>query len=897
MEKKLNRTSKKIKGKNKKSKKKIIKRIILTILLIGLLIILGGIGAFLSIFFSDKFAMSKEDLTINYTNTFVYDSEGNLLKELTGEENRKIITLSEMPEKLPKAFVAIEDERFYEHHGVDLKRTAAATFTYIINHGSSSFGGSSITQQLIKNITNEKDDEGTAGIERKIKEMSRAYQVEKILSKDDILELYLNIIYLGGYGQGENICGVEVASEYYFGKSAKELSLAECAFLAGINHSPNYYNPFLETDNTEKIKARTETVLEKMKELNFITEEEFNQAEQEVESGLPFQKGNTSSSVVVSYHISAALEQVINQFMEEKGMSYEYAKSRLYGGGYKLYTSQVTSIQNIMEDEFKKDRYIIDGQTKDNEGKHSQAAMVIIDYKNGNVVGCVGGLGTDVNAIGLNRINSPRQPGSSIKPIASITPALESNIITAATVYDDSPTYFGTYRPNNSTGYLGLCTVRKALEVSSNVVEVKIMSELGPANSINFLKQYGLEHIDEEQDANLAMVLGGLTYGATPLEMAGAYAAIANNGEYITPTFYKELKDKNGNVVLTPKQEKRRVISEANSYIAKSILEGPVTGSAGTAPQCRISGMDVGAKTGTTDDNYDRWLCGMTPYYVGATWFGFDIPEVIPYSLGNPAATLWAQIMKQVHEDLPGKEFEKPDNIVTARICKYSGKSATSSCTNTYVEEFVAGTVPAACDGHKHVEICKESGKIATEYCPEKEDKYFLQPPEKEKDATWKTSATGKYSTITETCTIHTAETDAKRKAEEEEKKKKEEEEKRKNTITNLEDGTVKVPDLGGLTEESAKKLLEFYNLKYSVQKGSDSNAADGVVIKQNRNEGEVVPKGTVVTITVNKKQQETQAETEIETKNETEIKNDTNNQNKIENTNIVETNNTINTN
>ena len=419
MEKKIEDSSKNVKNKkNKKGNHKVLKRIILVIIFIVILVVLVTVGAFLAIFFSDKFAMSKDDLTINYTNTFVYDSEGKLIKELTGEENRRIITISEMPSNLPKAFVAIEDERFYDHHGVDIKRTAAATFTYLFNGGSSSFGGSSITQQLIKNITNEKEDEGKAGIERKIKEMSRAYQIEKILSKDEILELYLNIIYLGGYGK--NICGVEVASEYYFGKSAKDLDLAECAFLAGINHSPNSYNPFTGTDNSEKIKKRTKIVLDKMKELGSVSEQEYNEAIQKVESGLPFQEGNTSSGAIVSYHISSAIEQVVNQLVDEKGMSYEYAKSRLYGGGYQLYTTQVSSIQNRMEEEYKKDKYILKGKTKANEGKHTQSAMVIIDYKTGNVVGCVGGLGTDVDATGLNRINIPKQPGSSIKPIASI---------------------------------------------------------------------------------------------------------------------------------------------------------------------------------------------------------------------------------------------------------------------------------------------------------------------------------------------------------------------------------------------------------------------------------------------------------------------------------------------
>lgn len=719
----------KSKNGKKNSEAKIIKKIIIILILIFILICLIGAGIFAGIFFSDKFAMSKEDLLISNSNTFVYDSEGNLIKELTGDENRKIITLNDMPEYLPKAFIAIEDERFYEHHGVDIKRSAAATITYIFNKGSSSFGGSTITQQLVKNITNEKEDEGKAGVQRKIREMSRAYQIEKIISKSQILELYLNIIYLGGYGK--NICGVEVASEYYFGKSAKELTLAESAFLAGINHSPNNYNPFTETDNAEKIKKRTKTVLDKMKELGIISNEDYNKAVSEVDVGLNFKQGDLSSGTDMSYHLAAAIEEVVNQMVEEKGMSYEYAKSRLYGGGYKLYTTQVSSIQSRMQEEYVKDKYIV--KSKKNEGAHSQSAMVIIDYKTGNVVGCMGGLGTDVNALGLNRINSARQPGSSIKPIASIAPALENKIITASTVYDDSPTTFnGTYNPKNSSGYKGLITVRKAIEISSNVVEVKIMSELGPENSIKFLKQLGLNHLDDKADNGLALVLGGLTNGATPLEMAGAYATIANGGEYITPTFYSKLVDSQGKTVLEPKQEKRRVMSEGTAYITKSILKSPVTGSNGTATNCSISGMDVGAKTGTTDDNYDRWLCGITPYYAAATWFGFDKAEYINYS-GNPSAKIWAAIMQDIHKDLPKKTFEKPSNIVTAKICKDSGKSATSSCTNTYTEEFVSGTVPSACDGHAKIKICKETGKIANEYCTNVEERTVLEQPEKKK--------------------------------------------------------------------------------------------------------------------------------------------------------------------
>lgn len=826
----------------KNSKSKIVKKIIIILILIFILMCLIGAGIFAGIFFSDKFAMSKEDLLISNSNTFVYDSEGNLIKELSGDENRKIITLNDMPEYLPKAFIAIEDERFYEHHGVDIKRSAAATVTYIFNKGSSSFGGSTITQQLIKNITNEKEDEGKAGIQRKIREMSRAYQIEKIISKSQILELYLNIIYLGGYGK--NICGVEVASEYYFAKSADELTLSESAYLAGINHSPNNYNPFIETDNTEKIKKRTRTVLDKMKELGMISNEDYNKAVSEVEAGLNFKQGNLSSGTDITYHLAATIEQVVNQMVEEKGMSYEYAKSRLYGGGYKLYTTQVSSIQSRMQEEYVKDKYIV--KSKKTEGEHSQSAMVIIDYKTGSVVGCMGGLGTDVNALGLNRINSARQPGSSIKPIASIAPALENKIITAGTVYDDSPTTFnnGKYNPKNSSGYKGLITVRKAIEVSSNVVEVKIMSELGPENSIKFLKQLGLNHLDD-RDNGLALVLGGLTNGATPLEMAGAYATIANGGEYITPTFYSKLVDSQGKTVLEPKQEKRRVMSEGTAYITKSILKAPVTGSNGTATNCSISGMDVGAKTGTTDDNYDRWLCGITPYYAAATWFGFDKAEYINYS-GNPSAKIWAAIMQDIHKDLPKKTFEKPSNIVTAKICKDSGKSATGSCTNTYTEEFVSGTVPSACTGHSKIKVCKETGKLANEYCTDVEERSGLQPPEKEKNATWKTSAGGKYSTITDVCDVHkepiantntiSNEIDTPETNEPEEVKK------------------VKVPNVVGKTQSEAESILTAAKLRYKIIDGNDKSKENGVVLKQSRKTGEEVKEDTIVTLTINKK-------------------------------------------
>ena len=680
-----NVTRKSTTNKNAKGKKKHprLKKVIIIFALLIVLLVLVAVGIFCGIFFSDKFALSKDDLLLSNANTVIYDKDGTVIAELSGNENRKIISIGDMCQYLPKAFVAIEDERFYSHNGVDLKRTLAATTTYVLK-GDSSFGGSTITQQLIKNITDERENSGKAGVERKIKEMSRAYQVEKMISKDQILELYLNIIPLGA--DGGDICGVEMASTYYFNKSASELSVEECAFLAGINNAPNTYNPFKnESDATKqeqvnkKIKDRTKTVLTKMKDLGYITDEQYKTAYDNVEKGLQFSKGTLPGSSVKSYFIQAAIDEVVNDLVNEKNYSVEYAKNRVYGGGYKIYTTQDSTIQSEMEDIYRNsDEHIFVGVATDKEGNklndHTQSAMVVIDHKTGRVVGCMGGLGDDVDSNGQNRATqSTRQPGSAIKPLAAIAPALESGIITAATVYDESRTTFsGGYTPNPHRGY-SLVTVRQGIGFSANTMSVKIMAEVGPSNSIAFLKKFGISTLvtasenSEKNDENLSLVLGGATNGITPLEMAGAYATIANDGVYITPTFYTRVEDKDGNTVMEPTQETRRVLSEGNAYILKSILTGPIIGNDPTAPYCKISGQDVGGKTGTTTNNYDRWFCGFTNYYTAATWYGFDQPEnLYPAKANgtNRAARLWVAVMKKVHSDLPSSKFEKPSKTI-----------------------------------------------------------------------------------------------------------------------------------------------------------------------------------------------------------------------------------------
>ncbi len=746
---------------------KLKKAIKIAVILFLLLCVIGA-GIVAGIFFGlfgDDFEISKDELKIAASNSVVVDANGTVIANLSGDEKRKIVTLGEMSDYLPKAYVAIEDERFYSHHGVDWKRTAGAIFNTIFK-GGSSYGGSTITQQLVKNITDDDETQGFAGIYRKIREWAKAYQVERMISKDQILELYLNILYVGGEG---NLHGVELGAEYYFNKSAKDLSLAECAYMAGINSSPSAYNPFdTSTDNTEKIKNKTKTVLGKMLELGFIDQGEYDGAVAEVDAGLNFQKGDVSTSSNYSYHTDAVLEQVINQVMEERGVSRQIAENYVYSSGLTIYSTVDTTIQARVEEEYQKDKYIKSGRDKDANGNlvndHTQSGMAIVDYKTGQVVAVAGGLG-EKEASGWNRATQmKKQTGSSIKMIADVAPALEEGIITPSTRYIDEKTDFGSnYIPKDEDAYDNNdMDIREFIRKSKNVPAVKIMKELTPKKAIEYLQKMGLESLDEEEDQVLALGIGGMTHGASPLEMASAYGTIANDGVYITPTFYTKVVDSNGNTVLTPNQEEKRIFSEQTAYLTKQIGMEP-TKSGGTATYCAMSGMDVVAKTGTTDNSYDRWLCGFTPYYAAATWFGFDNNEEVRGFSQNPAGQIWDAIMTDIHKDLEDATFERPSGIVEETVCRTTGCLATTGCTDTYTEIFASNNLPDQCQGHGSQQICTESNKIATAYCSEYcevRTNYYGAVLPKEQLKLW-TPVGRKVSDdegrIYETCDIHTS--------------------------------------------------------------------------------------------------------------------------------------------
>ena len=817
--KKLEKQKKKEEKKKNRKHPKLWLTFKIFIIIIFLLIIIG-IAAFSAIFFSDEWSISKEQLLSDSGLTIV-DQVGNVLTTLTGDEISKKVTLSEMG-KIPDAFIAIEDKRFYEHGGIDIIRTANAILSYgisIITGKDASFGGSTITQQLVKITMNDDARGGWAGIERKIREWSRAIQVEDMLTKEEILERYLNRIYLGSSG-GLEVRGVESASNYYFSKTAAELDIAQAAFLAGINHSPNNYDPFNEAvDNTEEIKSRTKTVLYQMYNQGKISEEEYNNAVQEVDNGLEFKKGSASNgNSSLSYHAAAAINQVASEMSEQEDISYSEAREMLINSGYTLYTTVNSGIQEIAENAYISGKY---NKTTTYKGEKisAQSAIVIIEPTTGSVVASVGGLGEGLDTLGINRINSERSAGSAFKPLVNIAPALENGTVVASTLFDDSPTDFARgYSPkDDSNNSDGIMTMRKALEGSKNIPEVKLLQLLGIDNAVEFLSKIGIE-VDETYK-NLPLALG--TQTVTPLEMAAGYAMIANGGVYITPTFYSKLTDQNGNVVLEPKQEKTRVMSEGNAYILTSMLTGPIKGSTGTATRYRntLGSMGVAGKTSTSSDAKDRWFCGFTPYYATACWYGYDNNESSVYG-PNQASQIWFDVNKIVHQDLEVKDFVKPDNIVTAKICLDSGKKATDKCKNTYTEIFVNGTVPGDCNGHTTLKICKETNKIATEFCTDTEERVYTEEIDTEKAGNWTThSLQNTTKPPTETCNVHT-------KAPE-----------------------IDVPNVVGKTESEAKKVLESAGFKVKTLEDEDAKRKKGIVLKQSATKAN---KGATITITVN---------------------------------------------
>ena len=653
----------------------------------------------------------------------VYNNEEKVIATLGDTRVIQNVSYNELPKNLVNAYISIEDQRFYKHNGVDLPRTGAAILSYIKNMGSSSFGGSSITQQLVKNITGD----NSSKVSRKVKEWFRAFAIEGIMTKEEIINSYLNIIYVG-----PNVYGVGAGSKYYFNKDVSNLSLAECAFLAGINNSPNSYNPYAEDKtvqekNKEKIKTRANAVIKKMLELGYIREDEYNSAKAEIDAGLKFKKGNIEkekSNGIYSYHTDSLIIEVIQDISKKKRISQQFAENYINMAGLKIYSTETASIQKTIENEAKQKKYLL--KSKKENDVYSQLAMVVIENNTGRVLGCVGGSGEKTEARGLNRATqSTRQTGSAGKPISVLIPAIDLKLYTPISKIVDEETTFDDgseegYSPKDYNKYRGEITLRQAVESSQNIPFVKMMEEITPKKSIKYMEKMGVTTLTKADD-NLNLALGGLDKGISPLQMAVAYSTIANDGIYIEPIFYDKVENSDGKTIVKAYQKKKRVYSKDVAYVVKSLLTEPVNGAQGTARYCKIEGMDVAAKTGTTNEEYDRWLCGFTPYYTAATWFGFDKNETINFNRKNPSGLIWSNVMKRIHSGMKSKKFDIPSSVEAVKICKDTYLIANSGCKNTYEEYFLNGTIPSVeCNRHsgssiRPIEATSNNNKSSSE--------------------------------------------------------------------------------------------------------------------------------------------------------------------------------------
>lgn len=597
-----------------------------------------------------------DSLTMDSNSNIVYldpntGEEKNLLT-LSSDENRIWVDLDATPKNLQNAFIAIEDERFPIHNGVDIKRTLKATLTYFLDKltgkgGQASLGGSTITQQLIKNITG--DDEQT--ISRKISEISKAIDLEKKLSKDQILELYLNCIFLS-----QNCHGVQTAANLYFDKDVSQLNLAECASIASITQNPALYDPFI---NPDKNKEKQELVLAKMLSLGYITQEEYDEA---VNYPLTFSKDTAATKkeeIITSYYVDQVVRDAISR-LQEKGYSESLATKMVYSGGLKIYCAYDPEIQSIVEEYYY--------NTNNFPDSSAQSSIVIIDPSDGRVVAMAGGIGEKEASFTLNRAaQSPRQPGSTIKPLAVYAPALDNGTINTSTrVMDKRKSYDGWVPRNYSYTYsnseVGL---DYALQQSLNTVPVEIMSDMGIQTSFDFMTQkLGFTTLVEAEEINgeiytdlgyAQLALGGLTHGATNIEMTAAYCIFPNQGVYNKPYTFTEIKNESGETILTGRDSDTtwEAIKPETAAIMNRYLNSVVTSGIGRGAALS-DGTFTAGKTGTTSENFDRWFIGYSPYYVASVWYGYDTPASIEMS-SNPCIPVWKNVMDKVHSTIKKK--------------------------------------------------------------------------------------------------------------------------------------------------------------------------------------------------------------------------------------------------
>lgn len=667
------------------------------------------------------------------------------------------VSYNQLPKDLINAFISIEDKRFLKHNGVDWITTGRATFNFLLPTGGGA-GGSTITQQLIKNVTGE--DQVT--IQRKVEEIFRAINLEKVKSKEEIITAYLNIIYLGC-----GCDGVQAAANYYFGKDVSELSLVECASLASIVKNPSQYDPknheddWINSNGKEKEGNATRrwVVLEQMKENGYITEEECIRAQNEKLTIVDHTEEESNEAdegmQIYSWYTESLISRMRDDLMEKYGVSQKAASIMIYNSGYNIYTPMDPEVQDTLELVYENDTQYFPST---GVGLQPQSAMVICDPYTGDVLGLVGGRGEKILNRGLNRATqATRPPGSSIKPIAVYAPAMDAGLITYGTPIDDTPVmfnkyqvseYWSTYDPypsNLPVVYDGLTTINRAITVSKNTVAMKVLQMLTIDKSFDFMKnKLGVNSlVDSITKSNgeiitdrglAALSLGQLNYGLTVEEITSAYCIFQNNGIYNNPKLYLYVKDADGNIVLENEDDPQIVISDETASIMTIMMQHVMTDYGGTGLACTLRNtINVAGKTGTTSADFDRYFVGYTPYYVGGVWTGYDMNQSLSAFGQNPSLTVWDTVMTMLHQKYidaaanggePLKTFERAPGVIEVTYCKDSGKLPTEACSldprgwRSETGYFTRETAPTEyCDRHVVVQKCSETGLIASPQC------------------------------------------------------------------------------------------------------------------------------------------------------------------------------------
>lgn len=655
--------------------------------------------------------ISEIDATPHGYMTTILDKDETVINHLSvTESNRIYVKLDEIPKHLQKAFIAIEDARFYKHGGIDMKGILRAGFRGVMNGFKFKEGASTITQQLLKNnvFTGWMSEQTFMDrVTRKLQEQYLAIRLEQEYSKDWILENYLNTINLGGGTRG-----VQVAAQFYFAKDVSELTLAESTLIAGITKNPSLYNPF---KNAEASLKRQDLVLDAMLAQEMITQEQYDEAQLEnVISKLNSASANKAAQIF-SWFEDAMLVQIIEDLTTKYTYTEEEAWDLIYSGGLTIYSTQDTQLQRICENVTTNPEYYSGDE---------QISVVVTDVTTGAVAALIGGREAKDSSLVYNRATtSIRQPGSTIKVIGEYAAALDEGLITLGTVFDDAPYSYsdGTQMSNSYSTYKGMTTVREAIAVSGNVIALKVFQEAGADSVMKYLEEFGISTLTAD-DRNEALALGGTHNGVTNFEMTAAYNTIANDGYYVKPYYYTKIVNRDGKVILENQPEARSVVAKETAQLLTSAMQSVITSGTGTATA--VEGVTLAGKSGTTNDNRDLWFIGFSSYYTCGIWGGHDDGSV--QTSGGYVKQIWQAIMKAAHEGKENHKLLNSKGLTTETICTKCGNLAVSGlCDDTLQgdmtkkEYFREGEAPAKkCDCHVEYTICKDSNLLASSFCP-----------------------------------------------------------------------------------------------------------------------------------------------------------------------------------